>query len=335
MTIQQTKTSELTLLIRDFDETRDFPAVVQITNRAWPDRPGTVEEWEDWWNRRNTSYFFHRDVIEVNGQMVAWGDVSESEWEYVPGKYNLNINVDPDWRGRGIATRWYQHALENVLAKRDLKPILLAVGTREDQPEARSMLAKLGFEQKKRYPRSLLDVAAFDPAPLAWAFDKIQQHGIVLKRLSDLQQSDPDWQRKLYDMDSEVAKDIPSPEEITPPSFEDYIKEALSGINFEPRAWFVALDGEQYVGLTQLWTDQALPTKLYTGLTGVKRSHRRKGIATALKVRSIEEFAKPYGATEVETDNEENNPMYQINLRLGYQPAPAYLDFRKTLDAAE
>ena len=335
MASQQVKIPELTLLIRDFDPTRDFPAVVQIHNRTWPDRPGTVEEWIDGHKRRNSELFFHRDVIEVDGQMVAWGDVSESEWAHVPGKYCLHINVDPDWRGRGIATRWYQHALENVLAQRAPKPILLAADTREDQPEALAMLAKLGFEQRGRHLPSLLDVDTFDPTPFAWAVDKVKQHGIVIRQLSDLQQSDPNWQRKLYEMDCEIAKDLPGPEPITRPSFETYVKETLSGINFEPKAWFVALDGEEYMGVTQLYAVQALPTRLRTGLTGVRRSHRRMGIATALKVRSIEDFARPYGATEIETGSVENNPMVQINLHLGYQPAPANLDFRKTLGATK
>ena len=59
-------------------------------------------------------------------------------------------------------------------------------------------------------------------------------------------------------------------------------------------------------------------------------SYRRRGIATALKLRSIE-FAKAYGAKELKTDNEENNPMYQLNLSLGFRPKPAFLSYKKSL----
>ncbi len=48
----------------------------------------------------------------------------------------------------------------------------------------------------------------------------------------------------------------------------------------------MAVDGDEYVGMSNLWDDRASDA-LYTGLTGVKRSHRRRGIATALKVRAI------------------------------------------------
>lgn len=60
------------------------------------------------------------------------------------------------------------------------------------------------------------------------------------------------------------------------------------------------------------------------------RSHRRKGIATALKLRAIN-FAKGYGAKVIETDNEENNPMYYLNMKLGFRPRPAWLEFEKKI----
>jgi len=62
--------------------------------------------------------------------------------------------------------------------------------------------------------------------------------------------------------------------------------------------------------------------------TVFRRGGPRMGVATAMKVAAIS-FAQETGITEIDTDNEENNPMYQINLQLGFQPMPAYLDFIK------
>ena len=66
------------------------------------------------------------------------------------------------------------------------------------------------------------------------------------------------------------------------------------------------------------------------GMTGVLRSHRRKGIATALKLQGIE-YAKQNGIKYLKTENEENNPMYQINLKLGFRPQRTWTDFEKQL----
>ena len=57
---------------------------------------------------------------------------------------------------------------------------------------------------------------------------------------------------------------------------------------------------------------------------------RRKGIATAIKIKAIEVLLKK-GVTEVRTDNEENNPMYKINVELGFKPVPFSLDYSKEI----
>ena len=58
------------------------------------------------------------------------------------------------------------------------------------------------------------------------------------------------------------------------------------------------------------------------------------GIATALKLHAIR-FAKKEGIELIETENEENNPMYQLNVQLGFRPLPAWVEFEKTLQEEE
>jgi len=70
---------------------------------------------------------------------------------------------------------------------------------------------------------------------------------------------------------------------------------------------------------------------LETGLTGVRREYRRRGLATALKSQNIEK-AKILGTKQIQTSNEESNPMFQLNLRLGFVAQPADVDWKKTLD---
>ena len=83
--------------------------------------------------------------------------------------------------------------------------------------------------------------------------------------------------------------------------------------------------------MTNLFKDLANGQQLQVGFTAVRREYRRYGIATALKLRAIA-FGQAYGAAAMVTDNEENNPMYQINLRLGFQPRPAKLAFQKEIN---
>ncbi len=64
----------------------------------------------------------------------------------------------------------------------------------------------------------------------------------------------------------------------------------------------------EYVGVSMLASNRPCSPRINTPLTGVLRSHRRKGIALAMKLRAIE-FAIQQGGTAIRTDNEENNPM--------------------------
>ena len=87
----------------------------------------------------------------------------------------------------------------------------------------------------------------------------------------------------------------------------------------------------KYIASTDLeFYPKAEPQKAWTGSLGVLRKYRRKGIATALKIRAFQELLKK-GINEVRTDNELNNPMYKINVALGFKPVPFSLEYSKEI----
>ena len=83
----------------------------------------------------------------------------------------------------------------------------------------------------------------------------------------------------------------------------------------------VALDDGEVVGFASLH-ETGLPERLEHGLTAVRRSHRRRGIATALKRTQIA-WAAERGYCELVTEMvEANTGMRGVNERLGYRPLP-------------
>ena len=63
-----------------------------------------------------------------------------------------------------------------------------------------------------------------------------------------------------------------------------------------------------------------MPHRLEHGLTAVRRSHRRRGLATALK-RAQLRWAADNDYRELRTDTVEGNVgMRAVNERLGYRP---------------
>ena len=105
--------------------------------------------------------------------------------------------------------------------------------------------------------------------------------------------------------------------------------------NLVQDAWFVALDRGKYVGMTELWSNQADPELFDIGVTGVLRSHRRRGIATALKRRAIE-FAQKRGIRELRTWNaSDNGGILAVNRRLRFVRRPAQIAYVKAVRAED
>ena len=85
-----------------------------------------------------------------------------------------------------------------------------------------------------------------------------------------------------------------------------------------------------YVGCTKLDTSYTEPQKCWTNNLGVIKNYRRQKLATALKIEALKRLQKR-GFTEIRTDNEKNNPMYKINVNLGFEVVPFSLEFMKEI----
>jgi GNAT superfamily N-acetyltransferase len=129
-------------------------------------------------------------------------------------------------------------------------------------------------------------------------------------------------------------EDVPGSEELTQVPYDKWHEDVIESPMFLTDAYFLAVDGDEYVGMSNLWDDRASDA-LYTGLTGVRRSHRRRGIATALTVRAIA-YARANGHPLIKTGNEvTNRPMLSINEQLGFVRQPDWINLRKVLRPEE
>ena len=318
------------LTIRPFDDSdRDYEAVVAIWNAITPGEPTSVEGMRYGHSIREKKYLFGRLMAELDGEIVATAIYREPFWSYAPGKYAVVIRVLPRYQRRGIGGTLYDHVMERLQEQKH-KPVNLHSDAREDQPHSVRFLTKRGFEQKQRQQVSRLDVASFDAAPFAGSLARFEESGLVLKTLDQFRQEDPEAIRRTHEKFSEFFRDVPFFEEATDVSLE-YFEKNIIGPSKLDGGFLIAFDGDEIVGTTNLWKRLGQPGVLNTGLTAVARSHRRRGMATALKVRSIE-FARSIDARVIQTDNEENNPMYDLNVRLGFKPTPAFLLFQKLLN---
>ncbi|MEM7532311.1 MAG: GNAT family N-acetyltransferase [Chloroflexota bacterium] len=330
----------------------DYERCVAIHNAVWPDDHDTVESMKHNDEKRNKQYLNQRWMIETtdpaiqattDGQAIGCVWTGESDWSYQPGKYHFGFNIDPAIKtvenktvddiiyGQGQLAEKIHDFLMDFLNQRDPKPVLLTTNGREDRTEYTQYLEANGFKMVMREAESELEVMEFDPTPFLSSVEKAKANGIQIYSLPELQAMDEDWKPKLYDVDIAALLDVPHPGEFTPRPIEEWEK-MFTHPDFLAESWFVAVHDGQYVGVTNLWDNKPNPQKIYVGLTGVRRDYRRKGIATAVKLRAID-YAQKRGCTRMATENEENNPMYQINLRLGFKPTPGWLSYHKEIAA--
>jgi GNAT superfamily N-acetyltransferase len=239
--------------------------------------------------------------------------------------------VHPDYEQRGIGTAVYDHILQ-ALQQQKHPLARLMTGTYSHKKQSIRFLEKRGFQAVMRWIVSVLDVTQFETSQFTGLRQKIVDEGVAIRPLPQQKQHDPDWLNNIYELDWALTLDEPQPSPPTRLPLEQYVKQIVEDPNVIDDAWYVAVDGDgRYLGMTQLERKTNKPTEYGTGFTGVVRSHRRRGLATALKSYALE-YAQQQGIQTIRTGNEENNPMYALNMQLGFKDLTAELAFEKKFE---
>ncbi|HLF27171.1 MAG TPA: GNAT family N-acetyltransferase [Anaerolineae bacterium] len=315
----------MNLVIRPFSPD-DYAAITEVSNAAFPEYSRSIAERRYWDEHQDPRCKFQRWVALRADRVIGLGEYSQPPFMYHPRKFYVHAVVHPAQRRQGVGRALYTQLLAALQA---FDPLLLRSEAREDMTDSRHFLEHRDFREDMRAWESRLDVAAFDFTPYAGVEERVCAQGIALKTLAELA-ADPDRNRKLYEMFMEVEPDVPAPDAHTAVDYDHFIERTLGNPNLLPDAFFIAVHNGAYVGSSALWASQG-NADLYTGLTGVKRAYRRKGIALAMKLRGID-YARTHGRKLIKTWNESNNrPMLSINEALGYVKQPAWITFVKVL----
>ena len=134
----------------------------------------------------------------------------------LPG-LTLDVDVDPDYRRRGIGTRLLQ-ALDAAAGPHGFAT---QMAIHERFTGSLAFAARHGFAEHDRSSESALELSAFDPDAYADATQAAQAHGI---RFVTMQEVDsPELRHRLYPLANQVSLDMPSPEPMTPMTYEQYL----------------------------------------------------------------------------------------------------------------
>lgn len=305
----------MTLTIRSLRK-EDYEALAACNRAAMAGADDTaviLEEDDD-----HTSAF-ERWVAEVDGQAVGHASWFQLPSRLHPQKFWMDGAVHPDFQGRGIGSALYARVLEAIASR---NPISLRSFSREDYGPTRRFLEKRGFAEAKRTWESFLDLAKFDFGRYAGQPEQVEAKGVRLCPLTDLQ-GVPGWEQRLLELYNAIQTDVPDIEPAAEVAMEQFQNSYLGAGSFLADGQYIALDGERWVGMSTLWKHDT--GVLNTGLTGVLPPYRRRGIALALKLRSLA-WAKAQGVSRIRTTNASTNEgMLAINEQMGFERRPAWL----------
>lgn len=311
------------LSIRPF-AVADYPAYTRIKHDAVAGGHSAFSEavYRQRDASRDPAFHFARFIAERDGVPVGFATAMQPPDYYAPGRWVVDVGVAANARGVGVGRALVRH-LEGYLA--DFEVDTLWAGAVEDSA-GHAFATRRGFVLGQREAFARLDLHAFDPAPFAGLATRMASQGVVIESAKAIIDTDPDAYRRWWDINWAAEQDIPASGEPTPLPFEVFMK-YFEAPWFDPNAWFVAREGLEWVGITGL-KPTVDPALWQTAMTGVLRTHRRRGIATALKARAVA-HARRQGGRWIRTENEENNPMLAINLRFGFEECGAWLDLEK------
>lgn len=226
------------------------------------------------------------------------------------GKFYVNVATHPASRRQGAGSALLK-AIERFCDDQGGRRLVGEVS--DTDAESLAWVQRRGYAVKRHAFDSALDLVGFDEAAFDGVVEGVVQRGIRFFTLAEA----PQALQALYRLYEATMIDIPGYEAQSFMTFDTWRRVLIEGEGARPDWVFVAADGEQLVGVTQLVAHQ---DHVYTNHTLVDRAYRGRRIALALKLLAIR-AARRHGAPYMRTGNDSlNAPMLAVNRRLGYRP---------------
>jgi mycothiol synthase len=279
-------------MIRTVATDAELEAYVAIWNAITPDEPADVAQQRERRERDPQRLYL---LAELDGEPVGAGFAGRSD---SPGRGFLSPRMLAEARRRGVGGALLAELVAHLSAQ-GFDYASAHVDSRDEGSLA--FAARHGFEEVDRQVeqvRVLGDEPPGEP-PAGVRFVTIAER--------------PELLRDAYDLAQEGYTDLATTSPVVV-LLDDWLREEAT----LPEGSFVALAGDEIVGYSGLCRRGDDGTSAEDGLTVVRRSRRRHGLATALK-RAELAWAAANGIREIVTWTQRGNDgMRSVNERLGY-----------------
>ena len=287
--------------VRRADDAGALRGVVAVWNAITPREPVSVELLEGRLARQPERLYLVavEDGHAVGGALAAPSDS--------PGRVSLDVRVLPEARRQGVGSTLYEQVEAHALA---LAPNALSTSVSEASPEGRRFAEQRGYREVDRQVELVRALRGGERPPR-------RLRGIEIVELTEAMRP------AAYVVTRQAWADFPLAYAVPAPGWDEWVRDEFDG----PIA-FAALEKEEVVGFAALLSPP-VDGLLEHGLTACLRTHRGRGIGTALKQTQIA-WAAAHGYRELVTFTQRGNEaMRRVNTKLGYVEQPAWLTMRR------
>jgi mycothiol synthase len=233
-------------------------------------------------------------LAEVDGEVVGSGLADRSR---DGERASLTPRVHPDFRRRGVGTD-----LLRVLADHAVAQGYDVAGASVDDEESRLFAERFGFVETNRQVEQVRQIGD-EPRPAPPTKYKI----VSVAERPEL------WTAAYHQVALPTLPDMDHPVALKV-SAADWEKEWIN----DPAAMFVAVAGDEVIGVAGLMLDSDRPERAEVAYTAVRREWRGKSVAATLKRASMA-WGADHGITEIYTWTQRgNDSMRRLNEHLGF-----------------
>jgi GNAT superfamily N-acetyltransferase len=258
------------------------------------------------------SNFNHCWLVEIESRIIARLLITTPWWTKSEEFVLVFLDVEPAFQGKGIGTKLVERTRE-TLRSQPWDEVYVKIY----QSDQQSVLfaKKHGLAPVMNFIVSEFDLSKEVETTV---IDKLGLQGIkFLDGKKFIEKSPNDWQYLWWRLHCSIVNDVPSVVDWEEQPLEEFITMNINISRYNPLNWQFAINNDELIGCSGLSIYGGDSNVAFVDITGVVNGLRRRGIARALKIKSLLS-AQKRGLQFIRTENEIENPMWLLNQSLGF-----------------